>query len=168
MRYITWCSFEFWNFPLIMSEGILPNWEIKDSPFPTRIKRMDLFENSTLINIECKIFFLLIWFFLLFPLSAILRIFVRFTFVWKGWNCWHIMNWPSKFFYSGTNMLLIVFFPPTFIAALGELRYPDFGSDVTRMSFIFAVMVTISIVLVFIGSVMINIKLLCMNSNKLA
>ena len=78
------------------------------------------------------------------------------------------MNWPSKFLYSGTNMLLIVFFPPTFIAALGELRYPDFGSDVTKMSFAFAIMITLSVILVFVGSVFSNVKLLILHKNRLA
>lgn len=168
MRFITWCSFEFRNFPLLMSEGMIPNWEIQEDVFPTRLKRMDLYKNSALVNIECKIVFLLIWFFLLFPLSVILWIFVWYTFVWKGRDCWRLMNWPSKFFYSGTNMLLIVFFPPTFIATLGELRYPDFGSDVTKMSFVFAIMITISIIFVFIGSVLINIKLCILHKNRLA
>jgi len=72
MRYIQWSSFEFRNFPLLMSEGILPNWQIRDAPFPTRIKRMDLFENAALVNIECKFVFLMIWFLLLFPLSVVL------------------------------------------------------------------------------------------------
>ena len=168
MWYITWCFFEFRNFPLLMSEAIVPNWEIRDAPFPTRIKRMDLFENAAIVNIECKIVFLLIWFVFLFPLSVVLRVFVWFTFAWKGWKCRRIMNWPSKFFYSGTSMLLIVFYPHTFIASLAELWYPDFGSDVTAMTFTFALVLTISVIIVIIGAILVNIKLLFLHKNRLA
>lgn len=65
-------------------------------------------------------------------------------------------------------MLLIVFLPPTLIAVLGELRYPDFGSDVTKMSFAFAITIALSLIFVFFGSVLINIKISILHRNKLA
>jgi len=67
------------------------------------------------------------------------------------------MNWPSKFFYSGTQMMLILFFPSTFIASIAELRYPDFGNSASIMSFIFAITILIITTTVLFSTWVINL-----------
>lgn len=68
-----------------------------------------MYHNSGAINTECKIELLALYFLFFMPIALILSVFVRFTFVLKGVRCARILNWPTKFFYSATNMVMILF-----------------------------------------------------------
>ena len=126
---------------------------------------MDLPKQSTLINIQVKLTIIFFWFCVLAPISIVMRFFCKFTLARKNKNCVWFVNWPAKFFYSGTAMMLILFFPSSYIACLAELWYYDFGSAVEIMGFTFAIIIAITCLVMLISTWILNLDVYFQNKN---
>lgn len=118
---------------------------------------MGLYRNSALINSECKIEILVVYFLVFCPIALITSLFLRLTFVMKGYKCSWFMNWPSKFFYSGTNMLLYLFFQPLLVASLQELYVKDFSSSYSVLSYSVSVFIVIACGLFYFSTILVNL-----------
>lgn len=144
-----------------MSDYILDTDKTKEDLYEYRFKRIGLYHNSGVINTECKLLILGIWFLILFPLSVILRVFVQVTFSKTKSKCARILGWPSKFFYSGTNMLLIIFFQPFFIASIMELVENDFSTTYSVLSYTGSLFIILLTLVTFVAVWVMNMKAIC-------
>ena len=109
LKFFSFSSFEYHLFPHILSEQIFNTDKYKNDVYDFRFKWAGMYHNSGAINTECKIEILAVYFLFLMPIALILSVFIWFTFVLRGVKCAWLLDWPTKFFYSATNMLMIMF-----------------------------------------------------------
>ena len=76
-------------------------------------------------------------------------------------KCARILGWPSKFFYSGTNMLLIIFFQPFFIASIMELVENDFSTTYSVLSYTGSLFIILLTLVTFVAVWVMNMKAIC-------
>ena len=119
---------------------------------------MGLYHNSTIINAECKFEVFAFWFLFLAPIAIFLRLFFKFTFIRRGHKCTRFMNWPSKFFYSQTSMLLITCFQPLFVTSVMEIRQVDFSTGYAILSYTIAIVVSLLCLFTFLSVWLVNMK----------
>ena len=68
------------------------------------------------------------------------------------------MNWPSKFFYSGTAMMLVLFYPSLLLAGLAEAKTVDFSSNYRILSFCYSICQLVLCLMIFISVFILNFK----------
>lgn len=69
-----------------------------------------------------------------------------------------MMNWPSKFFYSATNMMIILFMQPLIIPSLLELKEKDFSNSYSIMSYTFSIFVVLAMGIFYISVWLVNLR----------
>ncbi len=68
------------------------------------------------------------------------------------------MNWPYKFFYSGTIMMLVLFYQHSLLAGLLELMNTDLTSTNSIMSFMFSIFLSSVCALLTVGVTILVLK----------
>ena len=68
------------------------------------------------------------------------------------------MELPSKFFYSTTSMMLILFFQPLLLVSLMEVLQTDFSNNYSILSYTFSIFMIIMCVFIFLSVWIINMK----------
>jgi hypothetical protein len=76
LSWMNYCMFEFSSLPHIISDYILK--EPRNYQYPMRFKRIGLAHHSFILNAECKIEIMFVYFLVCFPLAMFGRIFVKY------------------------------------------------------------------------------------------
>jgi len=158
LKHIEFSTLEFSLFPHLITDLFFNTDRTSHDVYDWRFKRMGLYHNSTIVNAECKFEVFAIWFLFLAPIAIFLRLFFKFTFIRKGHKCTRFMNWPSKFFYSQTSMLLITCFQPLFVTSVMEIRQVDFSSGYAILSYTIAIVVSLLCLFTFLSVWLVNMK----------
>lgn len=79
LKLLSYSSFEFATFPHIITDYIFDTDKTKEDIYEQRIKRIGLYHNSSLVNIECKIEIIVAFFVFFLPLACIFKFVTQVT-----------------------------------------------------------------------------------------
>lgn len=115
LRPLDFTLFEFKFIPIFLKDYIIDTYLPRRGLFSEEIETsLGLYYNSISYNIFRKIILWLVYFFVLYPLSGLLKMIF-------GLKSDALAAWPDKYFFSGTMIIFFSMIQPMLVPAIAEI-----------------------------------------------